>query len=228
MKTTLETSDTDLKINILAELEFDPSVKVTDIGVLVKDGTVTLLGVATSYGEKFAAVRSAKRVAGVKGIADDIKVHLPDYSRRNDGDIAAAAVHQLDWNTTIPSGAAKVTVREGWITLEGEMPWWYQKEAAEAAIQHVAGLRGLTNLIKIVPHPSPAVVEADIESAFDRNALLCSSKILVETSGSEVILRGQVRSYAEREEAERVAWAASGVLSVDNELEVEWFWGTDI
>jgi len=227
MKTSIERSDEEMKIDVLAELEFDPSVKVSDIGVLVKDGTVTLNGFATSYGERFAAVRSAKRVAGVKAIADDIEVKLPDSFRRTDGEIAAAAAHQIKWNTTIPPGVAQVTVRDGWITLQGEFAWWHEKNAAEEAVHHLAGVKGVTNLITLKPKEAPADIESIIKEAIERNSLLVSEQIQVEAVGNEVILRGKVRSYTAREEAERVAWAAPGVFSVTNELDVEWFWGEE-
>lgn len=225
MKSNLKKSDTELKRDVLAELKYEPSVKVTDIGVLVNDGAVTLNGYATSYGEKWDAVRAAKRVAGVKAIADDIEVKLPDSQRRTDGEIAAAAANQIAWSTTIPSGTVEVTVSEGWITLEGEVEWWYQKNAAEKAVLHLTGVKGVTNLIAIRPRLAPAEVETAIKSAFERNALLDAQKIEVETSGNEVILRGKVRNHAEREEAERAAWAAPGVFSVDNRLKVAWSWG---
>ena len=227
MKTSVEKSDKEMKIDVLAELEFDPSVKVSDIGVLVKDGTVTLNGYATSYGERFAAVRSVKRVAGVKAIADDIEVRLPDSSRRTDGEIAAAAAHQIDWNSTIPKGIAKVTVRDGWVTLQGEFGWWHEKNAAEEAVHHLVGVKGVTNLITIKPKEAPVDIESIVKDAIERNSILVAEQILVEAVGNEVILRGKVRSYTAREEAERVAWAAPGVFSVTNELDVEWFWGEE-
>ena len=227
MKTSVEKSDEEMKIDVLAELEFDPRVKVSDIGVLVKDGTVTLNGYATSYGERFAAVRSAKRVAGLKAIADDIEVRLPDSSRRTDGEIAAAAAHQIDWNSTIPKGIAKVTVRDGWVTLQGEFVWWHEKNAAEEAVHHLVGVKGVTNLITIKPKEAPVDIESIVKDAIERNSILVAEQILVEAVGNEVILRGKVRSYTAREEAERVAWAAPGVFSVTNELDVEWFWGEE-
>ncbi|MGA2557222.1 MAG: BON domain-containing protein [Verrucomicrobiota bacterium] len=198
-------------------------MKVTDIGVLVKDGAVTLNGFATSYGEKWDAVRAAKRVGGVRAIADDIQVKLPDSRQRTDGDIAAAAAHQLDWSTTIPTGTVEVTVREGWITLEGEVEWWYQRSAAENAVLRLAGVKGVSNLITVKPKLAPAEVATAIKSAFERNALLEANKIQVETSGNKVTLRGKVRTYAEKDEAERAAWAAPGVSWVDDYLKVEWF-----
>lgn len=227
MKTIVEKSDEELKIDVLSELEFDPSVKVSDIGVLVTNGTVTLNGYATSYGERFAAVRSAKRVAGVKAIADDIEVRLADSFHRTDADIAAAAVHQINWNTTIPKGIAQVTVRDGWITLQGEFEWWHEKNATEDAVLHLAGVKGVTNLITLKSTVSPVDLESIIKSALERNALLDADKIQVEVSGSGVTLLGKVRNYTELEEAERTAWRAAGVYSVDNQLDVEWFWGEE-
>jgi osmotically-inducible protein OsmY len=224
MNSNVKKSDTDLKRDVLAELKYEPSVKVTDIGVLVKDGTVTLNGYATNYGEKWDAVRATKRVAGVKAIADDIEVKLPDSQRRTDGDIATAAASQINCSTMIPTGTVSVTVREGWITLEGEVAWWYRKDAAEKAVLHLGGVKGVTNQILIKPTLSLEDVEKSIKSAFERNALLDAFKIQVETAGNKVVLRGTVRNYPEREEAERAAWAAAGVFSVDNQLKVEWPW----
>ena len=224
MNSIIEKSDTDLKRDVLAELKYEPSVKVTDIGVLVKDGAVTLNGYATSYLEKWNAVCAAKRVAGVNAVADDIVVKLPDSKLRTDGDIAAAAAHQIDWSTTIPAGAVKITVREGWITLEGQLDWQYQKNAVEDAVRYLAGVKGVNNVITIKSKLAPAGIATAIKSAFERNALLDANKIQVETSGNKVVLRGKVRNHAERDEAERAAWGAPGVWSVDNKLKVAWSW----
>jgi osmotically-inducible protein OsmY len=215
-------TDDELKTDVLAELKYEPTVRVTDIGVLVKDGAVTLNGFATSYGEKSDAVRAVKRIAGVKAIADDIEVRLPDSGQRTDGDIAVAAANQINCSPAIPAGAVDVTVSKGRITLEGELQWYHEKTAAETAVQHLQGVTGVTNLIRIKPKLATAEVETAIRSAFKRNALLESNKIQVVTSGNKVILRGTVRNYAEREEAERATWAAPGVFSVDNRILVEW------
>ncbi len=222
MNNTIEKTDAELKTDVLSALKYEPSVKVTDIGVLVKEGTVTLNGHATSYVEKREAVQAAKRVAGVKAIADDIEVNLPGSLHRTDGDIAAAAASQIDWSTTIPVETIEITVRDGWATLAGEVEWWYQKNTAEQVVQHLAGVKGISNLISIKPRLTAAAVQTDIKSAFERSALLDANKVQVEVSGSKVILRGKVRNYAEQEEAERVAWAAPGVMSVDNHLTVKW------
>jgi len=227
MKTIAEKSDTELKNDVLAELTFEPGVNIADIGVLVKDGAVTLNGFTTNYGEKWNAVSATKRVAGVRAIADDIVVKLPDELLRTDGDIAAAAANQLGWFTSIPVGAVKITVRQGWITLEGELAWGYQKSDAQDKVQGLAGVKGVTNLIAVKSKLSAADVKDDIESAFKRSALLDAENITVETSAHKVTLHGKVRNHAERDEAERVAWSAAGVWSVDNQIDVKWSFGFD-
>jgi osmotically-inducible protein OsmY len=224
MSTITIKSDTEIKNDVLSELRYEPRVKVADIGVLVKDGTVTLNGFATSYGEKWDAVKAVKRIGGVKAIADDIEVKFPESLRRNDGDIATAAANQIEWSTTIPQGSVQVTVSEGRITLEGQVEWWYQKDAAEDGVRYLAGVNRVFNLITIKPKVTPAKIEAAIEAAFERSAVLDAKKIEIETSGNKVTLTGKVRNYTERDEAERVAWAAPGVYSVDNQLAVEWSW----
>lgn len=218
----IDKTDTELKTDVLSELTYEPGVKDTDIGVLVQDGTVTLNGYATSYIEKGEAVRAAKRVAGVKAIADDIEVKLPGSQHRTDGDIAAAAASQIDWSTTIPVGTVAITVREGWVTLEGEVESWHQKKAAGNIVQQLLGVKRVSNLITVKPQLTATIVETAIQAAFKRNALLDANKIHVETSANKVILRGDVRNFAELEEAERVAWAAPGVFLVDNQLTVKW------
>ena len=217
-------TDAELKKDILEELLYDPGVNVAEIGVLVKDGTVTLNGNVSSYSEKLNAVQATKRIAGVTAIADDIEVKLPESHRRTDGDIAAAAANQIKWSTTIPSGAVEVTVRDGWVTLEGKVEAWYQRLAAENVVKRLAGVKDVTNLITIIPKPAQAQIATSIKSAFERNALLDAGKIQVETSGSTVTLRGKVRNHAEKDEAERVAWTAPGVESVKNKLKVAWPW----
>jgi len=217
-------SDEQIKTDVFAELAYEPSVKVSDIGVQVKDGVVTLLGSTSDHGRKWQAVRAAKRVAGVKAIADEINVSLTEPYLRSDVEIATAAVHQLEWSTTIPEGTTTVTVRDGWITLEGEVEWWYQKIAAEDVMQYMIGIKGITNQINIKPLISATDVETGIRTAFSRNSMLDAKRIQVLTYGSRVELTGKVANNAERQVAERVAWAAPGVLSVDNSITLEWGW----
>ena len=222
MLNTLDKTDTEIKTDVLSELKYDPSLKVTEIGVLVTDGIVTLNGYTTSFDEKLAAVHAVKRVAGVLAIADDIELHIPDANHRTDGEIAAAAAHKIAWATTIPTGTVEITVRNGWIILEGEVEWWYQKNAAETVVRHLSGVHGVSSSIRVQPTDKIPAVGMGIEAAFDRNAMLDASKIRVEIAGSKVILHGTVRTLAQREEAERIAWAAEGVCSVEDHLTVQW------
>lgn len=224
IKTNLRKTDAELKQSVLSELEYEPSVKATDIGVLVNDGTVTLNGFVTSYWEKWGAVSAIKRVTGVKAIADDIEVRLPNSSHHSDGDIAAAAASQIEWATTIPEEAVKITVREGFITLEGVVEWKFQMDAAEIAVQSLMGVKGVSNLLSIKPKQAVSRIETSINSALERNALLDSDKIKVTVSGTKVTLSGEVRNHAELDEAERLAWRALGVTFVDNQLVVKWSW----
>ena len=235
MINTFDKTDTEIKTDVLSELQYDPSLKVTEIGVLVKDGTVTLNGYATSFDEKLAAVHPVKRVAGVVAIADDIELHIPDANHRTDGEIAAAAAHKIEWATTIPKGTVEIVVRNGWIILEGEVEWWYQKNAAETVVRSISGVHGVSSSISIKPTDKIAAVGMGIEAAIvgvaspseNRNAMLDASKIRVEIVGSKVILHGTVRTLAQREEAERIAWAAQGVFSVEDHLAVKWYTSGD-
>ena len=222
---TKEKTDSGIKNDVLSELKYEPSVKSTDIGVLVQDGAVTLNGFVTTYGEKWHALRAAKRVSGVRAVADDIKVKLIGSHDRTDGEIAASAADHLGWSMAVPAGKVDITVRDGWITLNGKVEWWYQKSAAESSVHFLAGVKGVTNLITVNSKAMASEIETSINKAFARNALLESNKIKVKTTENNVTLTGTVRTYAEKEEAERVAWAAPGVYSVDDKIKVEWFWG---
>ncbi len=226
MKSTLEftsyKTDGQLKDDIVAELTYEPSAKVTNLSVLVHDGVVTLNGHADSYMEKWEAVRSVKRIEGVKAIADEIELKVPGSVKHTDEDIAIAAAHHLEWSSGVPTGQVTATVRRGWITLDGEVEWQYMKNAAESVVHHLIGVKGVSNMILLKPKPTSTEVKAAIRSAFERSALIDANKIEVETHGGEVTLRGNVRNYAERDEAERVAWASPGTLLVHNNLMIEW------
>ena len=212
-------TDLKLKQDILAELEYEPSVNAADIGVLVKDGSVTLNGFVRTFGEKWDAVSVAKRVAGVKAVADDITVRLPNSHFRTDGEIAADAASAIGLSSLIPKGAVDVTVRQGWVTLAGSVEWWYQKEAAQEVVRNVTGVKGISNGITITPKQATSSdVSTAIKTAFERHALLDSDKITVETSGSKVVLHGVLDNCLEREEAERAAWSAPGVSEVQNNI----------
>jgi osmotically-inducible protein OsmY len=213
-------TDAEIRKNVEAELSFEPSINASEIGVAVKDGIVTLTGRVDSYWEKIAAEEAAARVAGVKAVANELEIRLPFSSERTDEDIARAAVNRLEWTITVPKDRIKVKVSKGWVTLEGEVDWQFQKNAAAEAVRNLVGIKGVINHIVVKERPSTAEVKAKIEEALKRSAEVDASHITVETEGDKVILKGTVRSWFEREEAERAAWRAPGVRKVDNRIVV--------
>jgi osmotically-inducible protein OsmY len=213
-------TDLELKKSVESELNWEPSVNAAEIGVAVKDGVVTLTGRVESYWEKIAAERAATRVSGVKAIANELEIRLPTSSERTDEDIAQAAVRALDWYISVPSDRIKVKVSKGWVTLEGSVDWQYQKTAAEEAVRNLIGVKGVLNHIEVKPQVSKVEVKSAIEAALRRSAEVDANRITVETAGDKVILRGTVRSWFEREEAERAAWRSPGVRSVDNRITI--------
>lgn len=209
-------TDLDLQKTVAEELAFEPSVDAARIGVAAKDGIVTLTGIVDSYAEKIAAEHAAKRVAGVKGLASAIDVELPAFHRRSDADIAAAALNVLAWDVSVPNDAVKVQVEDGWMTLEGQVDWEYQRERAEHVVRHLTGVRGLTNLIGIKPRVSVADVKEKLRQAFARRAGVEANELDVEAANGIVTLRGHVHSWAERADATRAAFSIPGVTNVEN------------
>lgn len=214
-------TDLQLQRDVLDELKFEPSIRETELGVAVKDGVVTLSGFVDSHAEKFSAERTAERVNGVRAVADEVKVKLPGAYKRSDTEIAHAAVNALRWDIQVPDDHIKATVDDGWIHLDGDVEWQYQKWAAEGAVRNLTGVKGVTNLIRVKPRKvSTYEVSQKIKESLRRHAERDADKITIEAKDGQVTLRGTVSSFAERQDAERAAWQAPGVTTVDDFIAV--------
>lgn len=213
-------TDSDIQKDITAELKWEPSLRNDDVAVGVRDGVATLGGFVDSFADKYKAERAASRIKGVKAIAIDISVKLPSGSERADPDIARAALDALRWNISVPHDRIRVKMEKGWLTLEGEVDWHYQKDAAERAVRYLTGVKAVSNLITLHTQSTPRDVKKGIKDALHRGAEFDAERISVEIEGNRAILQGSVRSFAEMKDAERAARNAPGITEVDNRLSI--------
>lgn len=212
--------DLKLQQDVLDELDWDPKVDAAHIGVAASDGSVTLSGHVGNYPAKYAAANAARRVRGVRAIADEIKVHLPSEFRRDDSDIAERIAHVLEWNISVPSEGIQAKVSGGFVTLSGEVDWEFQRRQVEKQVRHVAGVTGVSNAIKIKERANVPDIKAKIENALQRHAKLETSRVRVTVDGDKVTLDGDVSAIFERDLIERAAWTAPGVRHVVDHLHV--------
>lgn len=218
---TIKSEDIALRKDVLEELEWDPSIDARTIGVAIENGIIALTGHVGSYADKTNAERIVKRVHGVQGVANDLEVKLPTSYERDDVDVARSVVNALEWNVSVPKNRIKVSVSKGWVTLEGDVDWYFQKRAAEGAVDVLAGERGVMDKVTVrARHARVEDVKDKIEAALKRSAEVDSKKIAVQASDGEVTLTGTVRSWVERQDAVSAAWSAPGVMNVVDQIRI--------
>jgi osmotically-inducible protein OsmY len=214
-------TDSEIQKDVMEELAWEPALNASEIGVAVKNGIVTLTGNVDAYWKKISAESAAKRVLGVKAVAQGIDVKLLGLGIKDDSEIAQVAINALNASSIVPYDKIKVTVEDGWVTLEGEVEWEYQKRSAGTALEILAGVKGITNNIKVMPLASVSEIKEKIKSALKRSATVDSEKINIDIDGKKVTLSGKVSSWAEAKDAETAAWFAPGVDQVTNNLEID-------
>ena len=219
-------SNEQLRRDVLDALKWEPLLNGSsgiraDIGVSAEVGVVTLTGHVDSYSKKLAAERSAKSVNGVRALAEELEVRLDGQNMRTDTEIAQATVDALRWCTAVPDDRITTSVENGWVKLEGDVEWQFQKDEARKEVEAIVGVKGITNLISVKPLIKPVEIKDKIQRAFQRSATVDASNVSVDVNGSLVTLKGTVHSWAEREDAENAAWAAPGVSKVNDQIVVE-------
>ena len=214
-------TDNEIQKDVMDELKWEPLLSVAEIGVAVKQGVVTLSGTVDSYSKKEEAESAAKRVSGVKAVAEDIEVKPFATSVKNDTEIARMTADSLKWHSAVQEEKIKVKVEDAWITLEGEVDWEYQKDAIKTTVKNLTGVKGISNLISVKPSITAKDIKQKISLAFNRSATVDASKIDVEIKGNKAILTGKVRSWAEKTDAENATWKAHGITSIENKLTID-------
>lgn len=213
--------DIEIQKNVVEEIKCIPLINANEIGVIVKNGIVTLSGTTDSYPKKVAIEKAVKKVKGVKGIAEDIEVNLTNSFKKTDSEIAQIIMNALEWQSSAQTDEVRILVEDGWVTVEGSVNWDFERKSVTKVIENIVGVKGINNNLKIINKPTSADIKNKILASFIRNASIDASKIEITTEGSKVTLSGSVNTWDEYEEAERSAWSTPGVSVIENQLEFE-------